>query len=50
MRTTRFTNVWVKSKAYKKLMRLMGECLKSGGWVDFVQDGDHVSCTMNWEA
>ena len=49
MKKTVFTKVWMKSKAYKKVMKLMGRCLKSGGWVEFDQSGEFIDCTLNWE-
>ena len=49
MKQTVFKNVKIKSKAYRKLMEFVGQCTKSGGWVDFVHNGEFVDCTLNWE-
>ena len=49
MKKTIFEKVWIKSKAYKKVMKLMGQCLQSGGWVEFDQSGEFIDCTLNWE-
>ena len=49
MKTTIYKEILIKSKAYKKLMKLMEKCLAEGGFVDFVHKGEKIDLTMTWE-
>jgi hypothetical protein len=38
----------VQSKQYRKVMNLMGDCLKVGGHVDFEHKGETVDVELHW--
>ena len=40
--------VVVQSKQYRKVMNLMGDCLKAGGHVDFEHKGETVDVELHW--
>jgi NADH:ubiquinone oxidoreductase subunit D len=38
----------VRTREYKRLMKLIEQCMKEGGKVDFKQQGETVSATLHW--
>lgn len=49
MKQTIYKDVLIKSKAYKKIMKLIGKCIENGGWVEFDHRDEKVDVTLNWE-
>ena len=49
MNKTVYKEVLIKSKAYKKIMKLIGICLEKGGWVDFNHRAEKIDVTLNWD-